>query len=100
MINKNEMIDYLESYNLGYGFQVLSDLVINNKNCTFCGTCASLCPLIGIIKNKPTLLESDPECSLCSRYCPRIYFPEEIFEREILNNQNHRFCYKSIRIFS
>ncbi|MFX0188165.1 MAG: Coenzyme F420 hydrogenase/dehydrogenase, beta subunit C-terminal domain [Candidatus Hodarchaeota archaeon] len=90
MLTKENMIEYLESYNIGYGFQDLCDLVINKKNCIFCGTCASLCPRIGIIKNKPTLLESDPECSLCSRYCARTYFPEEVFEREIFNNQNHR----------
>jgi len=36
-------------------------------------------------EKEPKLLEYDPECSTCFRYCPRTYFPTEIFEKELFN---------------
>jgi len=83
MEDKNEVVNYLESNFLGIGFQGLRDHVINNQNCVLCGTCTSICPRIGMIEEEPTLLEYDPECSTCFRYCPQTYFPEEMFEKEL-----------------
>jgi coenzyme F420 hydrogenase subunit beta len=80
---KKEIIDYLQEVELGIGFQDLLDNVINKDACVLCGACISLCPRIGFIDHKPILLESDPECSLCFKYCARTYFPEEMFEKEI-----------------
>ena len=79
---KNQAIDYLQANFQGFGFQELKDVVINKDNCVFCGTCIALCPRIGMNEKEPTILEYDPECSACFRYCPRTYFPEEIFEKE------------------
>ncbi|MFX1499916.1 MAG: Coenzyme F420 hydrogenase/dehydrogenase, beta subunit C-terminal domain [Promethearchaeota archaeon] len=89
---KHEVIEYLQSYFLGIGFQELKDLVIDKKNCVFCGTCTSLCPRIGINEKELTLLEYDPECSTCFRYCPRTYFPKDMFEKELFHdgvNKSH-----------
>jgi len=36
-------------------------------------------------EREPELLEYDPECSTCFRYCPRTYFPTEMFEKELFN---------------
>ena len=83
METKSQVINYLQSNFLGIGFQELNDLVVNNQNCVLCGTCSSICPRIGMNEKEPTLLEYDPECSTCFRYCPQTYFPEEMFEKEL-----------------
>jgi coenzyme F420 hydrogenase subunit beta len=83
MEEKKEVVDYLQSNFLGIGFQELREHVINNHNCVLCGTCTSICPRIGMDEKEPTLLEYDPECSTCFRYCPQTYFPEEMFEQEL-----------------
>jgi coenzyme F420 hydrogenase subunit beta len=85
MGTKNQVKDYLQTNDLDIGFQDLNDLVINKQNCVFCGACISLCPRIGRNEKEPKLLEYDPECSTCFRYCPRTYFPTEIFEKELFN---------------
>ncbi|MHA2290491.1 MAG: Coenzyme F420 hydrogenase/dehydrogenase, beta subunit C-terminal domain [Promethearchaeota archaeon] len=82
---KNQVKNYLQTHDLDIGFQDLNDLVINKQNCVFCGSCVSLCPRIGINEKEPKLLEYDPECSTCYRYCPRTYFPTEMFEKELFN---------------
>ncbi|MHA2007275.1 MAG: Coenzyme F420 hydrogenase/dehydrogenase, beta subunit C-terminal domain [Promethearchaeota archaeon] len=87
MDKKNQTVEYLESNFLGIGFQELHDHVIKKENCVFCGTCTTLCPRIGMNDKKPVLLESDPECSTCFRYCPMTYFPEDVFEEELFNGK-------------
>ncbi len=82
---KKKVKNYLQSNFIGKGFQELNDLVIDNNNCVFCGMCTTLCPRIGIEGKEPTLLEYDPECSTCFRYCPKTYYPEEMFEKELFN---------------
>jgi len=86
MEKKNQVKEYLESNLMGIGFQELHDLVIKNKNCVFCGACTTLCPRIGLNEKEPTLLEYDPECSTCYRYCPRSYFPEDMFKEELFHD--------------
>ncbi|MHA1987570.1 MAG: Coenzyme F420 hydrogenase/dehydrogenase, beta subunit C-terminal domain, partial [Promethearchaeota archaeon] len=83
MEEKNQVVNYLQSNFLGKGFQELRDQVINNQNCILCGTCTSICPRIGLDETEPTLIEYDPECSTCFRYCPQTYFPDEMFEKEL-----------------
>jgi coenzyme F420 hydrogenase subunit beta len=90
MEEKNQLINYLQSNFLGIGFQELHNHVIDKENCVFCGTCASICPRIGMKEKEPTLLEYDPECSTCFRYCPKTYFPEEIFERELFHENTKK----------
>jgi len=41
-------------------------------------------------EKEPKLLEYDPECSTCFRYCPRTYFPTEMFEKELFNGDANR----------
>ena len=82
---KNQVKNYLQTNDIDIGFQDLQDLVINKQNCVFCGSCISLCPRIGMNEKEPKLLEYDPECSTCFRYCPRTYFPIEMFEKELFN---------------
>ncbi len=89
MDTKNQVLDYLKSNNLGIGFQELYNLVISKENCTLCGTCTTLCPRIGMNHKEPILLESDPECSTCFKFCPQTYFPEEILEKELFNGTTH-----------
>ncbi len=83
MIPREIIKDYFHCDISEYGFQDLYDLVISNKNCVLCGTCMSICPRIGINENEPLLLDYDPECSLCYKYCAKTYFPEKFFEKEI-----------------
>jgi len=90
MITKEQMIDYLQCDTSTFGFQDLYDLVISKKNCVNCGACLSICPRINFNENKPTLIDYDPECSLCFKYCPKTYFPEELFEKEIFNGKIHK----------
>lgn len=93
---KNQVKNYLQTNDIDIGFQDLNDLVINKQNCVFCGSCISLCPRIGINEKEPKLLEYDPECSTCFRYCPRTYFPTEMFEKELFNgdaNKNYSLGY-------
>jgi len=85
MITKLKMIDYLQCDISSFGFQELYDLVISKNNCINCGTCLSICPRIGINQNKPILIDYDPGCSLCFKYCPRTFFPKKLFEKEIFN---------------
>ncbi len=87
---KNEVKDYLQTNDIDIGFQDLSDLVIDKQNCVFCGSCISLCPRIGMNENQPELIEYDPECSTCFRYCPRTYFPTEMFEKELFNGDANK----------
>ena len=84
-IEKRKVKNYLQSNFIGKGFQDLNDDVIDKNNCVFCGTCTTLCPRIGIEEKEPKLLEYDPECSTCFRYCPQTYYPEEMFEKELFN---------------
>ena len=86
---KNQATDYLKSYFLGCGFKELKDVVINNQNCVMCGTCASLCPRIKMNTIEPELIEYDPECSTCYRYCPRVYFPEDLLKKELFKGNEH-----------
>jgi len=41
-------------------------------------------------EKEPKLLEYDPECSTCFRYCPRTYFPTEMFEKELFNGDANK----------
>ena len=84
-IEKRKVKNYLQSNFIGKGFQDLNDDVIDKNNCVFCGLCTTLCPRIGIEGEEPTLLEYDPECSTCFRYCPKTYYPEDMFEKELFN---------------
>jgi len=83
MIPREIIKDYFQCAISEYGFQDLNDLVISKNNCVLCGTCMAICPRIVIDKNQPLLLDYDPECSLCYKYCARTYFPEKYFEKEI-----------------
>ena len=87
---KLQLIEYLQSYFLGVGFSELKDLVIEKNNCILCGTCSSLCPRIEMNDKEPTLINYDPECSTCFRYCPRTYFPEDSFAKELFHNGVNR----------
>ncbi len=87
---KREVRNYLQSHFIGKGFQDLNDDVIDKNNCVLCGTCTTLCPRIEIEGKEPVLLENDPECSTCFRYCPKTYFPEEMFEKELFNGNTNR----------
>ncbi len=87
MVTKEQMINYLQTHDLGFGFKELHDIVIDKDNCSFCGACIALCPRIGKNETKPKLLEYDPECSTCFKYCARTFFPLEVFEKEIFNNE-------------
>lgn len=86
MDKKNQVIDYLQSYFLGIGFQELNDHVIDKKNCILCGMCTTLCPRIGMNEKKPMLIDYDPKCSTCFRYCPKTYFPEDVIKEELFHN--------------
>jgi len=87
---KNQVKNYLQTTDIDIGFQALNDLVIDKQNCVFCGACITLCPRIGMNEKEPKLLEYDPECSTCFRYCPRTYFPTEMFEKELFNGDASR----------
>ena len=87
MVTKEQMHEYLNSNLVGCGFEKLYDSIINKDNCVLCGLCVSLCPRLEIKDEKPALMEYDPECSMCFKYCGRTYFPKEVFENENLNKQ-------------
>ncbi len=87
MTTRKILSDYFQCDISEFGFQDLYDLVISKNNCVLCGTCMSICPRIGMTKNQPSLLDYDPECSLCFKYCAKTYFPEKFFEKEIFNIQ-------------
>ncbi|MFX1594204.1 MAG: coenzyme F420 hydrogenase/dehydrogenase beta subunit N-terminal domain-containing protein, partial [Promethearchaeota archaeon] len=87
MITKEHMIDYLQCDISSFGFQDLYDLVISKNNCINCGACLSICPRIGFNENKPTLIDYDPQCSLCFKYCPRTFFPKDLFEKELFDKE-------------
>ena len=86
MDKNNQVIDYLQSYNLGIGFQDLKDRVIAKENCILCGMCTALCPRIEMNEKKPMLIDYDPECSTCFRYCPQTFFPEDVIKEELFQN--------------
>ncbi|NVM35022.1 MAG: Coenzyme F420 hydrogenase/dehydrogenase, beta subunit C-terminal domain [Candidatus Lokiarchaeota archaeon] len=88
MIPREVIRDYFQCDISEYGFQDLHDLVISKKNCVLCGTCMSICPRIGINENQPLLIDYDPECSLCYKYCAKTYFPEKFIEKEIFPKQS------------
>ncbi|MHA1688219.1 MAG: Coenzyme F420 hydrogenase/dehydrogenase, beta subunit C-terminal domain [Promethearchaeota archaeon] len=85
MLKKTEKNYDLNSDLLGIGFQTLKESIVNENNCVLCGLCASLCPRIEMNEVSPLLLEYDPECSMCFRYCTRTHFPMDIVEKEIFN---------------
>ncbi|MFX1521126.1 MAG: Coenzyme F420 hydrogenase/dehydrogenase, beta subunit C-terminal domain [Promethearchaeota archaeon] len=87
MATKERMIDYLQSRIEGIGFRDLYDFVVNKDVCIFCATCASLCPRIGLEEKEPKLMEYDPTCSMCFRYCARTYFPEDEVEKEFFGDK-------------
>jgi coenzyme F420 hydrogenase subunit beta len=90
MITKEQTIDYLQCDISSFRFQDLNDLVISKGNCVLCGACLSICPRIGIAKNQPALVDYDPECSLCFRYCSKTYFPKKLFEKDIFNERTQK----------
>ncbi|MHA2397369.1 MAG: Coenzyme F420 hydrogenase/dehydrogenase, beta subunit C-terminal domain [Promethearchaeota archaeon] len=83
--DKKQIIDFLQSNFLGMGFKELQDHVIYRENCVLCGCCTTLCPRIGLNEQEPALIDYDPECSTCFRYCPQTYYPEELFEKELFH---------------
>jgi coenzyme F420 hydrogenase subunit beta len=85
--DKKEIIDFLQSNFLGMGFKELQDHVIYKENCVLCGCCTTLCPRIGMNEQEPALIDYDPECSTCFRYCPQTYYPEDLFEKELFNDK-------------
>ncbi len=87
---KNQVKNYLQTHDVDIGFQDLNNLVIDKQNCVFCGSCISLCPRIGLTETEPELIDYDPECSTCFRYCPRTYFPTEMFEKELFNGDANK----------
>ena len=87
---KREVRNYLQSHFIGKGFPDLNNDVIDKNNCVLCGTCTTLCPRIGIEGKEPVLLENDPECSICFKYCPKTYFPEKMFEKELFKGNTNR----------
>lgn len=90
METKKETMCFLQCNIFSNNFQDLYDMVINKGACIFCGTCISLCPRIGIKEKQPTLLEYDPDCSMCYNYCARTYFPHEVFTKKIFNDQTSK----------
>ena len=90
MITKEQMANYFQCDISSFGFRDLYDLVISKNNCINCGACLSICPRIGIVNNEPTLIDYDPECSLCYKYCPRTFFPKKLFEKEIFKGQTQK----------
>ncbi|MFX0030541.1 MAG: Coenzyme F420 hydrogenase/dehydrogenase, beta subunit C-terminal domain [Candidatus Hermodarchaeota archaeon] len=90
MINKEQMVDFLQCDISSFNFQDLYDLVISKENCVNCGACLTICPRINFDKNTPKLIDSDPECSLCYKYCPKTFFPKSLFEKEIFKENNNQ----------
>ncbi len=90
MITREIIRDYFHCDISEFGFQDLHDLVISKNNCVLCGTCMSICPRIGMNENQPLLLDYDPGCSLCYKYCAKTYFPEKLFEKEIFTEQSYK----------
>lgn len=90
MITRETLSNYFHCDISEFGFQDLHDLVISKNNCVLCGTCLSICPRIGIKENQPSLLDYDPECSLCYKYCAKTYFPEKFFEKEIFTEHSNK----------
>jgi len=90
MITREIISNYFHCDISEFGFQDLYDLVISKKNCVLCGTCMSICPRIGMNENQPLLLDYDPGCSLCYKYCAKTYFPEKLFEKEIFTEKSYK----------
>ncbi|TFF88748.1 MAG: hypothetical protein EU549_02425 [Promethearchaeota archaeon] len=86
--NIGEMKEYLETRHMGLGFTELSKSIIDKGLCNMCGACFSICPRISMNSIKPKLVDYDPECSMCLKYCPRTYFPEDLFKETLFNGQN------------
>ncbi len=60
---------------LGISVQPLSqDVTRNEKRCTHCGVCVSICPTQALFRDKDNMVEFDPSkcvgCELCVRACP------------------------------
>ncbi len=91
--NKTEMKEYLETRHMGFGFQELSRSVIDKNLCNMCGACISICPRITLNSIKPKLVDYDPECSTCLKYCPRTYFPEDVFKNNLFTEETKRDSY-------
>lgn len=93
MKNIADMKEYLETNDMGFGFLELSKAIIDKDMCNMCGACISICPRIGINTSKPKLNDYDPECSTCLKYCPRTYFPEELFKKALFNGETKKDFY-------
>ncbi|MFX0155878.1 MAG: Coenzyme F420 hydrogenase/dehydrogenase, beta subunit C-terminal domain [Candidatus Hodarchaeota archaeon] len=89
MITKEQMIDYLQCDISSFRFQDLYDLVISKGSCINCGACLAICPRINFDENEPKLIDYDPECSLCYKYCPKTFFPKKLFEEEIFKKKHY-----------
>jgi coenzyme F420 hydrogenase subunit beta len=81
--NIADMKKYLETHHIGFGFHELNKSIIDKDMCNMCGACISICPRISANTTKPQLNEYDPECSICLKYCPRTYFPEDLFKKAL-----------------
>jgi len=91
--NIADMKEYLETHDMGFGFQELSNSIIDKDMCNMCGACISICPRISVNSTKPKLIDYDPECSTCLKYCPRTYFPEELFKRALFDEETKNDFY-------
>ncbi len=70
----------------GKDFSNLESDIVEQGNCTSCGTCASVCDHIEIKEGFPTLVKPCEEnCNLCYLACPRVSLPKKVIEDSIFS---------------
>ncbi len=87
----------------GKDFKDLERDIVEQGNCTSCGTCASVCDYIEIKEGFPTLIKKCEEnCNLCYLACPRVSLPKREIEERIFDEDVKRDDYlgKYIEIYA
>ncbi len=87
----------------GKDFEDLERDIVEQGNCTSCGTCASVCSNIEIKEGFPTLIKPcEEDCNLCYLACPRVSLPKKIIEDRIFDENTKREDYfgKYIEIYA
>ncbi|MCL7392605.1 MAG: Coenzyme F420 hydrogenase/dehydrogenase, beta subunit C-terminal domain [Thaumarchaeota archaeon] len=69
-------------------FELLNKWVIEKQLCCYCGTCAGVCPRIGLDGKVPRLVDYCSECGNCYNHCPQTYTPVKKIEEKVFPGTN------------
>jgi len=71
------------------GFSALQKFVIDQKACSYCGCCVSVCPSDSLMmgEENPQLIGECNECGICYLACPRTFLPMTAIQKWLFKTE-------------